>query len=230
MKRLEKFRENRFWWEGPSFFSIPRFIEYSSNREQDFFNELKICTLLIDNIPKESPADLRFEHTVDINKFSCLLKLKRITEWILRFVNNLKSRLFNKNTVMTPFLNLFELDAAEQIWIKENKKSLNEKKLKALCNDLNLICGENGLIRCEGRLKFAPLPYDAKTPYLINSEHFLVRLIVEYLHSGLKHVAIIQTLSELGQKFWICRSRVFVRKVLKDWTLGSFKKYVTVRV
>ena len=91
---------------GTEFFrgkNIPRFIEYSSNREQDFFNELKICTLLIDNVPKENPADLRFEHIVDINKFSCLLKLKRITAWILRFVNNLKSTLFNKNTIMTPF-------------------------------------------------------------------------------------------------------------------------------
>ena len=79
---------------------------------------------------------------------------------------------------MTPFLNLFELNADEQIWIKENQKSFNEKKLKALRNDLNLICDENGLIRCEGTLKLAPLPYHAKTPYFINSEHYLARLIV----------------------------------------------------
>ena len=85
---------------------------------------------------------------------------------------------------MTPFLNSFELDAAEQIQIKENQKSFNEKKLKALRNDLNLICDENGLIRCDGRLKLAPLPYDSKTPYLINSEHYLARSIVEYFHRG----------------------------------------------
>ena len=78
-------------------------------------------------------------------------------------MNNLKSRPFNKNTIMTPFLNSFELDTAEEIWIKENQKSFNEKKLKALCNDFNLICQKNGLIHCEGRLKFTPLPYDAKT-------------------------------------------------------------------
>ena len=130
LKRLEKFREKRFLWEEPSFLeekSIPLFIEYSSNREQDFFNKLKLCTLLIDSVPKENPVDLRFEHTVDINKFSCLLKLKRITAWILRFVNNLKRRLFNKNTIMTPFLNSFELDVAEQIWIKKIKNCLMRK-------------------------------------------------------------------------------------------------------
>ena len=98
--------------------------------------------MLIDNVPKENPAHLWFEHIVDINKFSCLLKLERTIAWILRFVNNLKSTLYDKNTIMTPFLNSFELDAAEQIWIKENQKSFNEKKLKALRNDLNLICDE----------------------------------------------------------------------------------------
>ena len=56
---------------------------------------------------------------------------------ILRFLNNLKSKPLNKNTIMTPFLNSFELNAAEEIWIKENQKSFNEKKLKALRNDLN---------------------------------------------------------------------------------------------
>ena len=91
--------------------------------------------------------------------------------------------------------------------------------MKALRNDLNLIYDENGLIRGEGRLKLAPLPYDAKTSYLINSEHYLARLIVEYFHRGLKHVTIKQALSELSQKFWICRGRAFVRKVPKVSTL-----------
>ena len=71
----------------------------------------------------------------------------------------------------------------------------------------------DGLIRCEGRLKLAPLPYDAKTPI------WLTLSIVEYFQRGLKHVTIKQTLSELRQKVWICRSRAFVRKALKDCTL-----------
>ena len=103
--------------------------------------------------------------------------------------------------------------------LKENQKSFNEEKLKALSNDLNWICDENDLIRCEVKLKLAPLPYDAKTAYLINSEHYLARLFLEYFHRGLKHITIKQTLSELRQRFWICRIRAFVRKVLKNCTL-----------
>ena len=44
LKTLEKFRENRFRWEGPGFLqekSIPHFREYSSNQKQDIFNELR---------------------------------------------------------------------------------------------------------------------------------------------------------------------------------------------
>ena len=36
---------------------------------------------------------------------------------------------------------------------------------------------------------------------------------------GLKHVTIKETLSELRQKFWVCRSRGFAGKFLKDCTL-----------
>ena len=51
--------------------------------------------------------------------------------------------------------------------------------MKALGNDLNLICGENGLILFEGKVKLPTLPYDAKRLYAINSEHYLARLIVD---------------------------------------------------
>ena len=78
---------------------------------------------------------------------------------------------------------------------------------------------QNQLIRCEGRLINAPLPYDSKTPYLINSEHYLCQLIVNYFHFSLKHISIKQTVTEIRQKFWICRGRCFVRKVLKKCSL-----------
>ena len=54
-----------------------------------------------------------------------------------------------------------------------------KEKMKALGNDLNLICGENGLILFEGKVKLPTLPYDAKRLYAINSEHYLARLIVD---------------------------------------------------
>ena len=46
------------------------------------------------------------------------------------------------------------------------------------CIDLNVICDEKDLLRCEGRLKNALIPYQAKAPYLINPESYLATLIV----------------------------------------------------
>ena len=73
-----------------------------------------------------------------------------------------------------------------------------------------LVYDENDLIRCEGRLKHTPLPYDTKTPYLLNSEHYLSELIVKYLYTKLKHISVKQTLTELRQKFCLFRGSNFV--------------------
>ena len=68
LKRLQKFCENRLWRERPDFWQencIHSFNKLSSNREKAIFNELKLSILLIDNVTKDRPADLSFEHTVD---------------------------------------------------------------------------------------------------------------------------------------------------------------------
>ena len=72
------------------------------------------------------------------------------------------------------------------------------------------------MIRCKGRLKQALLPYNSKTLYFSNSDHYTSGLIVKNLHTKLKLISVKQTLTELRQKFWLCRSRDFVWKVLKN--------------
>ena len=74
---------------------------------------------------------------------------------------------------MKPFITAAERTFAELFWIGQNQKQFSDVRLKTLSKDLILIYDENNLIRCEGRLKHAPLPYDTKTPYLLNSEHYL---------------------------------------------------------
>ena len=63
--------------------------------------------------------------------------------------------------------------ASKIIWLKENQKKFDEKRPRILTKDLNLIYNDDNLIRCEGRLKNVPMPYETKTPYLINTEHVL---------------------------------------------------------
>ena len=44
------------------------------------------------------------------------------------------------------------------------------------------------------------LPYEAKTPYIINTAHYLDDLIVRHLHEKLNHISIKQTLIQILKK------------------------------
>ena len=87
--------------------------------------------------------------------------------------------------MLSHFVNATELKAAEIHWVYENQKCFDNKKLDSLTKGLNLICDKNGLTKCEGRLKNAPLPYDTKTPILLNSNYILAELIVVDFHTKL---------------------------------------------
>ena len=123
---------------------------------------------------------------------------------------------FVTSEIMKLFLKFL---ASEIIWLKENQKKSDEKRLRILTKDFNLIYDDDNLIRCEGRLKNAPLPYETKTTYLINTYHCLATLIVKHFHESLLHISAKQTLTELRQKYWICRCRNFVRKILRNCNL-----------
>ena len=51
---------------------------------------------------------------------------------------------------------------------------------------------------------------------MLNSEHYLSELTVKHLHTKLKHISVKQTLTELRQKFWLCRGRKFVRRAIEN--------------
>ena len=94
-----------------------------------------------------------------------------------------------------------------------------KKKLRILTKYLNLIYDDDNLIRCEGRLKNAPLPYETKTPYLISRYHQVATLIVKHFHESLPHISVKEIITKLRQKYWICRGRNFVRKILRNCNL-----------
>ena len=147
------------------------------------------------------------------------MRLFGIRAWIFRFVKNLKNKVASEQLLLELFITSAELRASQIIWLKENHKKFDEKRLKILTKDLSLIYDDDNIIRCESRLKNALLPYETKTFYLFNTSHCLATLIVKHFHESLLHISIKQTLTELRQNYWICRSRNFVRKILRNCNL-----------
>ena len=160
---------------------------------------------------------------IDINKFSNLSELYGTTAWDKRSCVHLKNVVnIRKGAILLKsFLKSSELRLAENDWIKIKQKTFEDNnKLKDLKRQLNVMVDNENLLRRERRLQYAPLPYDSKTPILLNAKHKLALLIVKNIRECYKHIGLKHTLTELRQRFWIVRGRNFVRGVLRKCSVG----------
>ncbi|XP_070535141.1 uncharacterized protein [Ptychodera flava] len=77
---------------------------------------------------------------------------------------------------------------------------------------------EDGLMRCDGRLRYADyLPYDVRYPVILPRRNWVTKLIVKHYHEQGKHVAgTNHTLSALSTRFWIIAGREEIRQWEKE--------------
>ena len=73
---------------------------------------------------------------------------------------------------------------------------------------------DQGIIRCKGRVNNALLSQPSKNPVLRPSKHHLARLIIQDVHSKIKHSGIKDTLTTIRETFWILRGRKAVKRIL----------------
>ena len=154
------------------------------------------------------------EDIIDISNFNSLNKLYSVTAWIKRFVNNVRNKKENQELLLKTFLTSTELRNSESYWIKKKQESIDNKHIELLWKQLNVTRNENDLLICTGRLENAPLPFESKTPYLINRHHKLAELIVIDIHIKLKHISIKQILTEVRRQFWNCSGRSLISNIL----------------
>ena len=100
---------------------------------------------------KKVDSGVSIENVIDIKRFNSLQKLLRVTLWVKRFVNNLKMKVLEKETLKKTFVDSNELDMSQLQWISENQRNFDERKLQVVCKALNIFCDESELFNCEGR-------------------------------------------------------------------------------
>ena len=109
---------------------------------------------------------------IDINRYSDLKKLYKITGWVLRFVNNLRRKINHGMFISDDCLMLDEFNHVKHVWLKVNQETLRgEINYKKLVMQLNLYEDVEGIIRSRGRVGNSKLPYDTKYPMLLNRNH-----------------------------------------------------------
>ena len=156
---------------------------------------------------------------VNLERYSSLRKLLRVTSYVLRFIHNCKSNK-DKRTIST--LSVEEIQNASIQWIKtvqesafqEEIKSINSDRKMAIVRQLRLFIDKNGILRSGGRINNAHIKETTKHPFLIPTKHRFTNMIVMDAHENQLHGGVNSTVTQLRQTYWIPRIRQCVRNIL----------------
>ena len=173
-------KNSDLWWKGPQWLSEgkhcwPKGLILEDSEEVK--SEKKKVNVLI--AVTETPTGV--SQMIDINKYSTLRKLLRVTTWVKRFVDNLKARKEGKD-LNVEGLSAQEITSAEKLWIKDVQSTMTQGlSFKKTQNPLGIMEMEDILVWM-GRLERSHLSSEAKYPIYLPKDHRLTELVVEDCH------------------------------------------------
>ena len=149
---------------------------------------------------------------VKIQNFSSYSRLLDVLTCVLRFCSVLR-----RKTGPTAF-DGNERKFAETLLIKEAQASLKTNKNFPIWErQLSLFEDSDGILRCRGRIDHAlVLPYSAKHPAILPSDHHLTTLYVHRAHARVLHDGTKETLAEFRSQFWVIKGRSVVKRILRS--------------
>ncbi|GFQ67373.1 integrase catalytic domain-containing protein [Trichonephila clavata] len=107
-----KLAQNELWWHGSPWLKLTP--DHWPNRHRVFLDS-ELCS---EEVEYRSSVHLAVtqqrDSLVDINRFSSLKKLLKVTAWVFRFVNNAR----NVNKSMDFYITADEIQNAEYFWLK----------------------------------------------------------------------------------------------------------------
>ena len=207
----------QLWWEGPEFLKTANV--YSSNSSEpgedelrEFEKEIKVQKQPVLLVSAEKAPSI--DNVLDIEKYGDLLRLLRVTSYVKRFIENLKKKIKKTELCLSKYPTAEEMKRAQDMWVRANQVSLKEQPgFDQTMIQLNCKVGDDGIIRCHGRMKNASIPDSAKSPILLSKQHRWSTLVVLYCHTKVLH-RVKQTLSEIRAKYWITSGRSFVKRII----------------
>ena len=102
---------------------------------------------------------------IDVNDYSTLQRLVRVTAWVKRFIDNSRARK-KQNEKRTRRLEAGELKCTEIEWLKSvQSDSKQQTNFKQLIRELGIKV-DRAILRCEGRLVNSDLESEARRPVI----------------------------------------------------------------
>lgn len=222
-EKLQSLINNPLWWYGPHW--LVKEINFNREISTPISDEI-----IADEQRMNPEKSLQFSCVVnssptpilEVEKFSSLSKLYRITAWVQRFIQNSKAGAEKETGTLT----VHELKKAEVYWVKLTQNTSFEKEIKDLkCGNeldknskiyqLNPFLDENGQLRLKGRLQLSNCEIDEKHPIILKSKTKFAELLILNAHEKVFHFGVEATLTELRSRFWILKGRQFIKFVLK---------------
>ena len=157
-----------------------------------------------------------------MDHFSSSTRLKRVTAWMFRFINNCRDPSKRQSV---SYLTTEELIAAETYWLLLSQSEhfaaeIEDIKKKCLPNTSGLLTlhpflGSSGLLRVGGRVQNSSLSYSSQHPIVIYSKHPITRLIISSEHIHLLHAGPTPLAFSLGTRFHIVGGHKTVRSITR---------------
>ena len=227
VKELLHGDEKRSWLKGPSFLMKDESTWKDQKIEEIDPGDTEIRKTFISMTRKDTPTWLPYTN------YSSFNKIVRYIAWALRYKRNLRAEAKRKRENSKdkvdrgkPYLSPEEIKAATIVVIKDvqlsefdeeiddlTKKQEVEKESKL--HQFKPFLDKDGILRIGGRLKNAPVSFEAKHQIVIPKGH-VASLIAEKYHKDNGHSGVNQTLSEIRQRYWILCGRQVIKTVVKS--------------
>ena len=160
-----------------------------------------------------------------LTSYSSFTRLKRVTAWKYRFVNNCK---FKEDTSRQKgFLSAEELHHAELYWVSAAQRTFFATEIQLLRGGKALPKGgpllalhpfldDRGLLRVGGREARSKLAYSVRHPLILPKSHPVTNLITRTEHLRLLHAGPTLIAASLGRRYHIIGSRIVIRSIVRS--------------
>ena len=210
--------QHDLWWKGPPWLSLPS-TEWPSRQFAPTQSEAdeetrELCSLTI--VRQRNPI-------IPYDRFSSFIRLKRVTAWMFRFVNNCR----RKSDRNLSHLSVKELAAAEMYWVSlaqhecfssdiQHLKSHGSVDSTSSLLSLRPSLDADNILRVGGRQHHSKMAFSQVHPIILPKQHPLTKLIVRTEHLRLLHAGPTLMMSMLSQRFHIVGCRQLVRFVARE--------------
>ncbi|GBN78670.1 hypothetical protein AVEN_260252-1, partial [Araneus ventricosus] len=162
-----------------------------------------------------------FQPLLNLDNYSDVNKVIRITSYVLRFANNCRP---NREKVIGN-LTANDLINAEKYWVRcvqqtefqteyeeiEHHKSVTRS---SKLFSLNPMMTEDGLLCLGGRLQKSDFNFHEKHPLILPTKSRLSQLLIIREHQRLHHAGVSETLTQIRENYWILCGRQTVKSCL----------------